>query len=327
MKIVIALPHRFSLWQAPPWFIERLKSQFPQLLFVEVKDYMGLPVQLKDADVFVGWSLRPEQLTLAPKLLWIHSPAAAVHQLMFPLLIKSKIMVTNSSEVHGPVVAEHVMALILAMARRLEMAFWYQQQKVWGQEKIWSERPRPMEVAGSNLLVVGLGNIGREVVQRAKAIGMHAIGIREHPEKGNEGCEAVFSPSHVDTIIGDMDFVVLSAPLTESTRGLINAARLSRMKRSAYLINVSRGPLIDDSALVATLRAKKIGGAALDVFEEEPLPPNSPYWALDNCLVSPHIAALTENLWERHYALFADNLHRFMTGKELRGMVDKQRGY
>src|SRR5256885_6682422 len=143
MKIVIALPHRFSLWQAPPWFLERLKSQFPQLFFAEVKDYMGLPMQLRDADVFVGWSLRPEQLSLAPKLLWIHSPAAAVHQLMFPALVKSKIMVTNASEVHGPVVAEHVMALMLAMARRLEMAFWYQQQKVWGQEKIWNEKPHP----------------------------------------------------------------------------------------------------------------------------------------------------------------------------------------
>src|SRR5256885_16841822 len=119
MKIVIALPHRFSLWQAPPWFLERLKSQFPQLFFAEVKDYMGLPVQLKDADVFVGWSLRPDQLSLAPKLLWVHSPAAAVHQLMFPALGKRKIMVTTACYVHGPEVAEHVMALIFAMGRRL----------------------------------------------------------------------------------------------------------------------------------------------------------------------------------------------------------------
>src|SRR6266404_3834860 len=269
MKVVIALPHRFSLWQAPPWFIERLKSQFPQIFFVEVKDYMGLPVHLKDADVFVGWSLRPEQLAMAPKLLWIHSPAAAVHQLMFPLLVKSKIMVTNSSEVHGQVVAEHAMALMLAMARRLETGFWFQQQKVWAQEQIWNEKPRPLEVAGSNLLVVGLGNIGREVVQRAKAMGMQVIGIREHPEKGNEGCEAVFAPTHLDTIIGDMDFIVLSAPLTEATQGIINAACIARMKPTAYLINVSRGPLIDDSALIAALRNKKIGGAALDVFQEE----------------------------------------------------------
>src|SRR5882724_5545116 len=134
-------------------------------------------------------------------------------------------------------------------------------------------------------------------------------------------------PDHVDTFIGYMDFVVLSAPLTESTKGFINAARLKRMKPTAYLINVSRGPLIDDNALLAALRGKKIGGAALDVFEEEPLPPNSPYWTLDNCLITPHIAALTEKLWERHYSLFADNLHRFMSGKELRGLVDKQRGY
>src|SRR3954468_20528323 len=120
MKIVIALPHRFSLWHAPPWFLERLRSQFPQLLFFEVKDYMGLPMQLKDADVFVGWSLRPEQLALAPKLLWIHSPAAPVHLPMLPALINRQIMVTNSSDVHGPVVAEHTMALIMTLPRRLD---------------------------------------------------------------------------------------------------------------------------------------------------------------------------------------------------------------
>jgi phosphoglycerate dehydrogenase-like enzyme len=236
-------------------------------------------------------------------------------------------MVTNSSEVHGPVVAEHVIALMLALARRLETAFWYQQQKVWAQEQIWNEKPRPIELSGSSLLLVGLGNIGRQVVQRAKAMGMQVIGIREHPEKGNEDCEAVFAPAHADTIIGDMDFVVLAAPLTESTRGFINAALLKRMKPTAYLINVSRGPLIDDNALIAALRGNKIGGAALDVFEEEPLPPTSPYWTLDNCLITPHIAAITEKLWERHYALFADNLVRFMMGKDLRGLVDKQRGY
>ena len=207
------------------------------------------------------------------------------------------------------------------------MAFWFQQQKVWAQEQLWGEKPPPIELSGSSVLLVGLGNIGREVVQRAKALGMQVIGIREHPEKGNEGCEAVFAPTHADTIIGDMDFVVLAAPLTEETRGFINAARLKRMKPTAYLINVSRGPLIDDAALIAALRGKKIGGAALDVFEQEPLPPNSPYWTLDNCLVTPHIAALTEKLWERHYALFSDNLVRFISGKELRGLVDKQRGY
>jgi phosphoglycerate dehydrogenase-like enzyme len=108
---------------------------------------------------------------------------------------------------------------------------------------------------------------------------------------------------------------------------MINAARLARMKRSAYMVNVSRGPLIDDKALVAALRAKKIGGAALDVFEEEPLAPSSHYWTLDNCVVTPHVAALTEKLWERHYELFSDNLVRFMTNKPLRGLVDKQRGY
>src|SRR3954462_11037947 len=120
MKVVIALPHPFSLWQAPPWLLPRLKSQFPQLFFAEVKDYMGLPMQLKDADVFVGWSLRPEQLALAPNLLLIHSHAAAVHPMMVPALISRQVLVTTSSEVHGDVVAEQAMALIMNLARRLD---------------------------------------------------------------------------------------------------------------------------------------------------------------------------------------------------------------
>ena len=123
------------------------------------------------------------------------------------------------------------------------------------------------------------------------------------------------------------DFVVLAAPLTAKTQHLMNRARLARMKPTAFLINVSRGPLIDDPALVSALQQKQIGGAALDVFAEEPLPADSPYWALENCLITPHTAAVTDQLWERHYGLFTENLRRFLAGEPLEGIVNKRLGY
>src|SRR5262249_9221546 len=146
MKILIVHHHRFEVWHAPAWLRERLQKEFPRCRFVQLEDYQRVPVEIGDAEVFIGWSLRPEQLVAARKLRWIHSPAAAVHQLMFPELIRSDLIVTNSTGVHGPVVAEHALATLLALAKRLPQAMSYQAQKGWAQERLWKERPRPPEV-------------------------------------------------------------------------------------------------------------------------------------------------------------------------------------
>jgi len=139
--------------------------------------------------------------------------------------------------------------------------------------------------------------------------------------------EQVFRPVDIDSMLAQSDFVVLAAPVTPETRGMINASRLAAMKPDAYLINVARGALIDEPALLSALRERLIAGAALDVFEEEPLPSESPFWTLDNVLITPHSAALTERLWERHFELLSSNLRRFMAGEPLVGTVDKMRGY
>jgi phosphoglycerate dehydrogenase-like enzyme len=156
---------------------------------------------------------------------------------------------------------------------------------------------------------------------------MRVIAVREHPEKGSEGAELILGPAQLDEMLAQADYVVLAAPLTSSTRTLIGAAQLSKMKPDACLINVSRGPLLDEDALAVALRAHRIGGAALDVFSKEPLPSDSPLWDLDNLLITPHTAALTEKLWQRHYALFGENLRRYLARQPLLGVVDKQRGY
>jgi phosphoglycerate dehydrogenase-like enzyme len=327
MKILIVHHHRFELWHAPAWLRERLQQTFPAFTFVQLEDYERIAEEIADADVFVGWSLRPDQLAAAKKLKWIHSPAAAIHQLMYPELINSNVVVTNSTGVHGPVVAEHAIAVLLALAKRLPQAMRYQAKKVWAQETLWQERPRPREVAGATAAVIGMGGIGREFAGRARALGMRVLAVRENPAKGRGLADAVFGPEQIDEVLDHADYVLLCTPVTPATTHIINQERLKKMKPDAYLINVARGTLIDEAALIAALKERRIAGAALDVFEQEPLPADSEFWSLDNVLITPHTAAVTERLWDRHYEVIVENLRRFLDGRPLLNLVDKQRGY
>jgi phosphoglycerate dehydrogenase-like enzyme len=327
MKVLIVHYHPFELWHAPAWIRERLQQEFPKHKFVQLETYDRVPEEIPDANVFIGWSLRPQQFVAVKKLRWIHSPAAAVHQLMFPELIESDVILTNSTGIHGPVVAEHAIAVLLALAKRLPQAMQYQAKKIWSQDQLWHERPRPREVADTTVAVIGMGGIGREFTKRAKALGMKVLAVRENPAKGTGGADAVYSPAEIASVLPQADYVLLCTPVTPATTGLINVARLSKMKPDAYLINVGRGPLVDEAALIQALQERRIAGAALDVFNEEPLPADSPFWSLDNLLITPHTAAVTERLWERHYKLIVENLNRFLAGQPLLNQVDKKLGY
>lgn len=327
-KLLIVVHHRFALWNAPAWVPERLQKEFPEFRVVHLSDYKTLDEHIPDTEVLITWSVRPEQIKSAHKLRWIHSPAAAVHQLMYPELIESDVVITNAREVHGPVVAEHVIAQILALAKKMPQAVRFQQKRTWAQEALWNELPRVREISGATLGLVGVGSIGREVVKRASALGMRVIAVREHPGKGRpEGVESVFGPAQLDRVLAQADYVVLAAPITPNTTSLMNAERLRKMKTDACLINVARGPLVDDAALADALREHRIGGAALDVFPKEPLAADSPLWDLDNLLITPHTAALTEKLWSRHYDLIQENVRRYLAGEPLLAVVDKRTGY
>jgi phosphoglycerate dehydrogenase-like enzyme len=327
MKLLIFVHHPFDQWNAPDWFPQRLQREFHQVSVVTLPDYSRVDEEIVDAQIVIAWSIRPEQIAAAKKLQWVHSPAAAVHQLMFPELVNSDIILTNAREVHGPVVAEHVIALIFALAKKIPDSVRLQQRHVWGQQILWDELPRIREIAGATVGIVGLGSIGRAVAQSAKALGMRVIAVREHPEKGSESADAVFGPAQIDELFRQADYVVLAAPVTETTKAIANAERLALMKSGACLINVGRGALVDEPALACALREKRIGGAALDVFPKEPLPADSPLWDVPNLLITPHTAALTEKLWERHYSLFSENLQRYLGGSPLLAIVDKRRGY
>jgi len=328
MKLLLVVHHRFELWNIPPWFAERLAQEFPQLEITHRVSYDGVEQDLRDAEILFTISLRPEQFTVAEKLRWIHAPTAAVHQFLFDELVNSDVIVTNSREVHGPVVAEHVIALIFALAKKIPQAAILQQRHQWGQQEIWNEGPRPHEIAGTTLGLIGVGSIGRRVAQMASTLGMRVLAVREHVEKGTpDGVERVFPLSDLDEVLKQSDYVVVAAPLIEATQRLMNAEHLALMKSDSVLINVGRGAQVDEAALVDTLRKRRIAGAALDVFEREPLPADSPLWGLDNLLITPHTAGLTEKLWHRHYDLFTDNLRRYLAGQPLQFVVDKHKGY
>jgi phosphoglycerate dehydrogenase-like enzyme len=327
MKVLIALKHRFELWHWPEWATERLRQHFPALQFALLRDFDRYKDELKDTDVLLSWQLRPDQFAEATRLRWIHSPAAAVHQLIFPELVRSPVVITNSSSVHGAPVAEHALAMMLAMARAIPGCVRYQLRKQWSQQELWSSRSGLSELRGSTVLIVGLGHIGSYLARLLKALGAHVIGIREHPEKGPAGCDEVFGPDGFDEVIPRANYVVLAAPVTPKTEALINMERLQRMRPGARLINVGRGSLIDEPALVEAVQRGTIAGAALDVFEEEPLPAESPLWELESVLISPHLGSATAPMWERQLDLFEENLRRFMAGEPLVNIVDKQRGY
>jgi phosphoglycerate dehydrogenase-like enzyme len=328
MKLLIVVYHELDLWNVPAWFIERLSQEFPQLQIAQRSSYDGIERDLCDAEIMFTISLRPEQFAAARGLRWIHAPSAAVHHLLFPELVNSDVVITNSREVHGPVVAEHVLALIFALAKKIPQAAVFQQKHIWGQEEIWKLGAHPREIAGATLGLIGVGSIGSRVAQMASALGMRVIAVREHVEKGKPGgVEAVFPPTALDEVLKQSDYVVLAAPLIAATNGLINADRLAVMKPEACLINVGRGAQVDEAALVDVLRTRRIAGAALDVFEREPLPADSPLWGVENLLITPHTAGLTEKLWHRHYDLLSDNLRRYLARQPLRFVVDKQKGY
>jgi phosphoglycerate dehydrogenase-like enzyme len=327
-KLLIVTYHRLDLWIAPAWFSERLSGEFPQLEVVQLNSYENVGQEIADAEIMFGISLRPEQFLTARKLRWIHSQAAAVHQFLFPEFVNSDVILTNARDVHGPVVAEQVIAMMFALARQIPAAARFQQKHIWGQEAMWRGKSRPRELAGATVGLVGLGSIGRNVAKRASALGMRVVAVREHPEKEKpQYVDEVFPSSKLSDVLAQSDYVVLSTPVTPETTGMIGGQQLAAMKSDACLINVGRGLLIDEAALINALLTQKIGGAALDVFDQEPLPSDSPLWDLENLLITPHTGGMSDKMWERHYTLFSENLRRYFSGQPLLGLVDKRSGY
>ena len=326
-KLLICVWHAFALWNPPPEMPERIRARWPEMRVVHLPSYDHILDELPDTDIFVGFSLRPEQFAVARKLKWLHSTAAGVGQLMYPELQKSGIEVTNASGVHRIPMAEHILGTLIALARRFPDCFHYQRQARWAQQELWNAPVRPRELRGQILLFVGFGAIGREVAKIIRPLGMRVWAVTRSGRTEEGLAEQVFPASKLDEALPQADFVVLAAPETPETRKMIGAREFALMKPSAYFLNVSRGALVDGPALISALAERRIAGAALDVASQEPLPPENPLWKLDNVFITPHMSAASEHLWERQTDLLMENLERWFAGDELLNRVDLNRGY
>jgi phosphoglycerate dehydrogenase-like enzyme len=304
-----------------------IRARWPEMRVVHLPDYDRLPDELPDTDIFVGYSLRAEQLTHAKKLKWIHSTAAGVAQLMYPELRDSGIVVTNPSGIFSPPMAEHTMGLLLALARNFPDSVRHQDRSHWGQQDMWDLPQHFTELSGQVLLIVGFGSIGRELAKRASVFDMRVWGVTRSGKSDSPHAEKIVPASQLEEVLPHADYVVIAAPETYETRHLIGAPQIARMKPGARLINVGRGSLLDEAALVRALEAGVLGGAALDVTSVEPLPPDSPLWKASNLFITPHTSAVSDRLWDRETALLMDLLERWFDGRGMFNQVDFARGY
>jgi phosphoglycerate dehydrogenase-like enzyme len=315
------------IWNLPADVLEGLARRFPDVRFEAPADETGADRLLPEADVVWGWAVRPANFTRAGRLRWIQVTAASVHGLLFPELVESDVTVTNGRGLHGVAMAEHTLGVILAFTRKLHLARDAQRERRWAQSELWSQAPPITGLAGRTLGLVGFGAIGRATAERARTLGLEVLALRRHPDPDPTPAHAQWPPDRLPDLLGLADFVVLAAPLTRETRGLIGTAELERMRRDAILINLGRGALVDERALVAALENGTIAGAALDVFEHEPLDAESPLWGMPNVIVTPHVSGFGPLYWERAAELFARNLRAFLDGRPLENVVDKKAGY
>jgi len=326
-KLLIFVSLKFSLWRPPAELAERLRQRWPEMRVVQASRPDEFAAELPDTDIFVGYSLRPEQLRTARRLKWLQCTAAGVAQLMYPELRESGIVVTNASGVHAIPMAEHIIGMILALLRDLPGATRYQLQCRWAQQEIWDGTARPRELLGQTAVIVGFGAIGRAVAERLRGFGVHTWAVTRSGTADPALAERAFPASELDAALAQADIVVLAAPETPETYQMIGARQLALLRPRTILINVARGSIIDEPALVAALRSRSIAAAGLDVASREPLPPESPLWSLENVLITPHISGVTERHWEREAELLIDNLERWFSGRPLRNQVDLSRGY
>jgi len=326
-KLVICVWHPFTEWRPKSLVAEAIRKRWPEMRVAHLPDYDKLPQELPDTDIFVGYSLRAKQLKDAKKLKWLHSTAAGVAQLMYPELRDSGIMVTNPSGVFSVPMAEHIVGLLLALARNFPDSVRQQDRAVWSQQELWDKPQHLAEVNGRVLLIVGYGSIGRELAKRARAFEMRVWGVTRSGEGDGSYVERILSAGQLPEALPEADYVVVAAPETAETKNLIGAKEIAKMKRGARLINVSRGSLVDEKELVCALENGTLAGAAIDVAETEPLPADSPLWKAPNLFITPHTSALSDRLWQRQTALLVELLERWFDGREMFNRVDLARGY
>jgi phosphoglycerate dehydrogenase-like enzyme len=294
---------------------QRFAGRQTGIVSFEVRDRAELDRRIGEADVLVVSGLWHDGLlATANKLAYIQSIGAGVDQFPREQLAERRIPLASAHGVNARAVCEHAMALILAMVRKLPEARDHQAKKVW-RGMIGDLSRREDELGGKTLLVVGLGRIGGRLGRLAKAFDIRVIGVRKNPAAGGDGADSVHGIGELHDLLPEADFVALTCPLTNETERLIDADALGRMRKTAYLVNVARGRVVDEAALIAALREQRIAGAAIDVTVEEPLPPGSPLWEMENVLITPHTAGETRRYEDNLLDILQENLDRLWRGE------------
>jgi D-2-hydroxyacid dehydrogenase (NADP+) len=322
-------------------FLERVRAVDPCINATETSDLLRMYIRgeirddetmraaeaeaaavLPEVDVLVGWGRFPVYaLPHVRKLRWIQSVSAGVDRL--DKSVVERVVLTNGTGLGAEPIGEHVTMQLLMLARGAREYFFRQQRHAW-------ERGYPVrEIAGMTMGIVGMGAIGAAVARRARALGLRVIGIRRSVAQRSPDLVAdeVCPPDDLPYLLAESDVVVLATPLTPETRGLIGAEQLRQMRPGSFLINIARGAVVDEPALIEALRDGHLGGAALDVVQSEPLSPESPLWDMPNVIITPHVATGSDKYLDRVSELVCDNLRRYLDGRPLRNLIDTARGY
>lgn len=310
--------------------------QLPQAAFDDVPESLR-----QKADILYGWGKQLDQAHRYPRLKWIQNHSAGVNYLLDYPVWRSAVIITSLNGVHAVSMAEHALTMMLAFRWRLRAMFNFQSRAEWPQDR-WQWFAVP-ELRGSTLGLVGYGAIARELARQARALGMRVLalnrsGLRQpyrgyrEPGTGDPDAlipEKIYPTAGLLDMLPQCDYVVALAPLTPVTRHLLGAAAFAAMKPTAYFLNLARGGLVDEAALIRALHDGQIAGAGLDVFETEPLPADSPLWQVepDRLIISPHVSGFSPNYDERASDLLAENLRRYLAGEPLLNLVERERGY
>ena len=312
----------FGNWSSAP-SADTLRAALPDDRIVAVQgEELGPAVEAEVA--FGGFSIDRLRSVLAglPKLRWVHTFSAGVDRHVPVMATYERVLLTNNSGAYDVPIAEHVIAMIFAAAKRVPEHLAAQGRHEWQRETPHAE------VRGQTLVILGMGSIGSELARLASGVGMRVVGVRRDAGRpGGPGVDRIVPPDRFIEVAGEADYLAVTAALTPQTRGMVSAEVLRALKPTAWVINIARGPIVDEAALAAALKEKRIGGAALDVFETEPLPATSPLWDCAYAILTPHISNSSPRVRERSLALVAENVRRFKAGEPLLNVVDRTVGY
>lgn len=303
--------------------IPQLQATFPAVKFVAAAAPADVVREVGDADAVFG-PMNPAILKAQKKLRWVQIYSAGAETILFPEFVNSSIVLTNCKIVQGPNIADHAMALLLAITRNLNITIPKQKSEEWLRGDLAGQA---VELTGKTAVIIGLGGIGTQIAQRAHAFGMRVIGVDPKDIPITNAVERIVTPDRLHEVLPLADVVFMSAPHTRETEGMMGHAEFGMMKKRSYFVAVSRGKTYNTEALMKALDEKRLAGAGLDVTNPEPLPKGHPLWKFDNVVITPHIAGQSDVVGGRRLALVTENIRRFLAGKTLLNVVDKQKGY